>query len=70
MQDLVTMNEIADRIGVSIATIRQWRYNRSYLEFPQPDIKGPGRNDQPYWNWSTIEAWINSHRPDLKDHGS
>lgn len=66
MERLLTLEEIADRLGVSVNTLRQWRYTRTYLEFPPPDLKGPKRHDSPYWYWSTIETWMNRHRPDLK----
>lgn len=63
--ELLTTKEVATQLGVSVHTIRQWRYNRPYLEFPQPDVKGPAASDMPYWKQTTITRWVKKHRPDL-----
>jgi transposase-like protein len=64
-EDYLTSREIAERLGVSANTIRQWRYTRTYLEFPEPDLKGHGPGDTPYWSWKTIEVWAKKFRPEL-----
>jgi hypothetical protein len=33
MSKLVTLNEAARQLGVSIAAIRDWRFRRKYLDF-------------------------------------
>lgn len=62
---LLNTRAVAKRLGVSVHTLRQWRYNREYLEFPEPDIKGEDAWDSPYWEWKTVERWAKQHRPEL-----
>lgn len=49
--DLVSNQEIADRLGVQKATVHQWRFREL---MPAPDwILAIG----PIWRWSTVEDW-------------
>jgi excisionase family DNA binding protein len=33
MAKLVTLNEAAEQLGVSLAAVRDWRFQRKYLDF-------------------------------------
>lgn len=60
--DLVVVIEIAELLGVSHWTVRQWR-KREHLEFPPPDIKAPGLRTTPMWYWKTVREWALIYRP-------
>ena len=47
----VGQEEIAERLGVKPATVRQWRF-RGLLPEPLGTVSG-----LPAWNWPTIEEW-------------
>jgi hypothetical protein len=49
---LVSTNEIADRLGVKPETVHMWRYRD--LGFPEPDWQ---LAIGPVWDWPTVEAW-------------
>jgi hypothetical protein len=55
-RDLVNTSEIADRIGVSRQTVRNWctgeRLDGSFP--PALDVVG----DQKIWEWGTVNAWL------------
>lgn len=54
MNDIMSMDDIAETEGVSRSTVRTWRA-RSQHRFPDPDIVlGPQRLA---WRRSTYEAW-------------
>lgn len=63
-EDLVTMAQIAERFGVTVQAVKQWRY-RKYLDFPEPDLQGPERGATPYWRWARVKVWALAHRPNL-----
>ena len=46
--DLLSMQQIADLLGVSHHTVPQWR-KREKLNFPPPDVKAPGKRTTPMW---------------------
>jgi hypothetical protein len=48
------VGDIADRIGVTAATVRSYR-SRHDIAFPTEDITIGG---SPAWTWDTIEHWI------------
>ena len=50
--DLVGTREIATRLGVSKATVNDWRYRDR--GFPSEDLTVSG---VPAWRWSIIEEW-------------
>ena len=47
---IVTSREVAERLGVQLATVYQWRQRGL---FPTPDVKA----NPPLWNWKTVEQW-------------
>jgi hypothetical protein len=49
--DLVGSREIADRLGVSIRTVQQWRA-RGVMPVAEWWISG-----SPVWRWTAIRAW-------------
>jgi len=51
-EPLLGYREIAEQIGVSMATLRNYR-RRGYM--PEPDVM---LADRPRWHPSTIEKWI------------
>lgn len=53
--DLVGRQEIAERIGVTVAGIDTWR--RRYPTFPEPLLVLSGT---PIWRWSTVAAWAHA----------
>lgn len=52
--DLLTPRDVADRLGVAIETVYQWRY-RGVM--PEPDMQLDGH---PGWRLRTIERWARS----------
>lgn len=53
--DLVSVSEIAQRIGISREAVRKWTINPS-LHFPRPfDTIG---SDQRVWRWVEIADWL------------
>lgn len=53
--DVIGTREIAEMAGVQIGTVHQWRYNRRYKEFPEPDwMLASG----PVWKKYKIERWL------------
>lgn len=48
---VVGVADIADRLGVSRATVDQWKW-RGRLPQPKWSISG-----NPAWDWADIEAW-------------
>ena len=62
---LLTVKELADYLGVPVATIYAWRYRRQ-----GPPGFRVGKHVR--YRWSDISEWIesrlNSHRPDLVSH--
>jgi len=57
--DLITKNQIADLLGVSRATVSQWRfYKRSgtaaYAEFPD-EVRSEGRSL--LWDREAVLSW-------------
>lgn len=63
-ESLVTMEEIAKRLGVKPDTVRQWR-KRWYLKFPEATIKTAGGAKSLYWHWPSVVFWASTHRPEL-----
>lgn len=56
--ELVGMDEIAERGGVSKQTVRSWV--RRHETFPQPVASlAVGR----IWAWADVERWITQHDP-------
>jgi hypothetical protein len=51
VSDLVGPQEIAERLGVKLATVHMWRY-RDLLPAPLVVL-----SDVPVWEWPAIEAW-------------
>ena len=56
MSRIVGLNEIAERLGVKLNTVRMWR-KRDLLPAPAGFVSGT-----PWWYWPTIEAWVRQHR--------
>ena len=50
-RDPVGPAEIADRLGVREATIRQWKW-RGLMPPPRTTISGV-----PLWDWPVVERW-------------
>jgi predicted DNA-binding transcriptional regulator AlpA len=59
-RELVSLHEIADRLGRPVATVSQWRWRHRHLPkppwrpFPDP-IKTVGRS--PVFDWAEVEQW-------------
>jgi hypothetical protein len=54
--NMVTINEIADRVAESVETVRQWSTGeRGKGGFPAPLNQGPG---SPYYRWPDVAAWL------------
>lgn len=52
--ELVSITEIADRLGVQKNTVDQWRWRKL---FPAADFDlGVG----PIWRWETVRSWAES----------
>lgn len=51
MVDLVSPVEIADRLGVPVGTVHQWRH-RGVLPEPEWVL-----SRIPIWRWATIRQW-------------
>jgi len=62
--DLLSMQQIADLLGVSHHTVPQWR-KRDHIKFPPPDVQAPQPRSTPMWYWGTVEKWAEVHRPKL-----
>lgn len=52
LPDLVSLNCVARRCGVSRHTVHRWRVDRG---LPEPDLVVDGK---PLWRWDTIAAWL------------
>jgi len=59
--DLVTMPQIADRVGFTREAIRKWTHQDS---FPQPlGITNSGlRGEAKVWAWAEIVQWMKAHK--------
>lgn len=55
--DVMSISEIARRLGVSRLVVSQWRHRG---KLPPPDVK---LEIGPVWKASTIEAWIVETKP-------
>ena len=73
---LVTAQEIAERLGVSIWSIRKWQYTkidqpliRRAVSFPEPVLKGQAKNSTPYWRWGDVLEWAEK-RPSISSAGA
>jgi hypothetical protein len=53
--DLVGRQEIAERLGITVAAIDTWR--RRYPSFPDPLIV---LSSTPIWRWSIVAAWAHA----------
>ena len=49
--DLVDRQLVAQRLGVSINTVDQWKYRGLLPEPDYPELANP------IWKWETIETW-------------
>lgn len=56
--DLVSVNEIAQRAGVKPDTVHKWRQRHS--DFPSPFTTVGG---VPVWVWPDVKTWIDIPRP-------
>lgn len=54
---ILTIHQIAERLGVERQTVNVWRSTRGIM--PEPDYtECPTCGiDRPLWKWETIEAW-------------
>lgn len=50
--DLVDTKTIADRLGVSVVTVRKWR--ERHTSFPSPVARF---SNVPVWSWEAVERW-------------
>lgn len=51
-EDLAGRQEIADRLGVTVAAVDTWR--RRYPTFPTPLVV---LSATPIWRWSAVASW-------------
>ena len=60
-EDVIGLDGIANRCGVSKSTVRQWRSR--FGDFPQPGRLGgtDGPGSAPWWNWQQVETWLDQH---------
>lgn len=59
-EDLVNLSEIAERLGVSRETPRQWINNKpgTSMDFPKHHaVIGSGRSAQRVWRWVNVYCW-------------
>jgi predicted DNA-binding transcriptional regulator AlpA len=61
VRDLVTAQEIADRLGVAGKAVYSWWYR--YETFPDP-VKPLVRGN--IWSWEDVTAWVDAHRHHLR----
>jgi hypothetical protein len=54
--DLVSVAEIARRLGHPVSTVQTWR--RRYETFPRPLATLAAR---PVWDWDQVEPWVRRH---------
>ncbi|MEO1063007.1 MAG: helix-turn-helix domain-containing protein [Actinomycetota bacterium] len=57
LDEMITVDDIAERLGVSVATVRMWR-NRTHTEFPEP-FKRFGVTM--VWRWGDVLRWAGQH---------
>ena len=53
--DLVGRQEIAEKLGVTVAAVDTWR--RRYATFPEPIAV---LSSTPIWRWSIVSSWARS----------
>ena len=51
MADMLTQDQVATRLGVTVGTVKEWRKRRI---FPAPDRTIDRR---PYWTPDTVDSW-------------
>ena len=59
--DVVGLDIIAKRTGVTKSTVRQWRTR--FGDFPAPRHLGEatGNGSAPWWDWLEVEKWLDLH---------
>lgn len=64
-QDLVSISDIAHRIGINREGVRLWvEGKRGPGDFPSPIGSvggGVGRGSTKVWPWSSVEVWLSEH---------
>jgi hypothetical protein len=59
-RELVSINDVADRVGVHRETVRLWAEGtRGAGDFPPP--AGVVGNRTKVWEWATVHRWLASH---------
>ncbi len=64
MSDLLTMQQVAERIGVPLTTLKNWVYlPTAGFSFPRPTVvvakQRAGRKG--YWRTADVDAWRANH---------
>lgn len=58
-EDLVTLTEIADRVGRTVATVDHWATGRRGPgTFPEPRIRRPRAS---LYSWAQVAEWLREH---------
>jgi hypothetical protein len=56
---LLTEAQVAERLGLTVDTVRQWRYDRSQPDLPWQKL-GAGRNAPVRYRESALERFIDA----------
>ncbi len=54
--DVVGTREIAERLGVKLATVYMWRQRKEDFRIPMPEPRGTV-SGVPWWSWRDVEKW-------------